>query len=449
MFKERFHFKLILSYFLVILISFILVPFFLHRGHVFFGIFLSTFLAFGLGLVVSAQTMKPVKKMIDVVRRFSEGDFSRTIPQDSHEGIGELAVTLNKMAQDLENKIREIQTKNQHLEAVFSSMIEGVIVVNGSGRVVSINAAVEQVFGITHKGAEGRIFLEVIRNNDIFEIIKKVLAKGEFFSSDLSLSYPVKKIFQVNASPVFEKGVVSGCLLVIHDITEIRRLETMRQDFVANVSHELKTPLTSIKGYVETLLDGALEDKDHGRKFLKIVAEHTERLNQLITDLLDLSTIESQKVLLLSEEFDLKKLVQRVVCNYHAQISKLRLEISNELPNDLMIKADPGRMEQVLTNLIDNAIKFNKPGGFIRISSNIMAGRIGIVVEDSGIGIPHNDVPRIFERFYRVDKARSRALGGTGLGLSIVKHIVELHHGSVGVESTDGFGSRFWFSLPT
>ncbi len=448
MFKERFHFKLVFSYLLVVLISFCIVAFFLDRSLIFFGISLSIFMAFGLGLFVSAQTMKPIRRMIQFVSRFAEGDFSRTIPQDSQDEIGQLAVTLNKMAQDLENKIREIQTKNQHLEAVFFSMIEGVIVVNGAGQVVSINPAIENIFGITKRSVEGRIFLEVIRNNDIFEIIKRVLAKGEFFSSDLSLSYPVKKIFQVNASPIFEKGVVSGCLLVIHDITEIRKLETMRQDFVANVSHELKTPLTSIKGYVETLLDGALEDKDHGRKFLKIVAEHTERLNQLISDLLDLSAIESQEGPLKVTVFDLKALVQKVLSNFQAQIAKKGLDVSNKLPSSLMVNADQGRMEQVLTNLIDNAIKFNKPGGFIMISSKVTENAIEFVIEDAGIGIPPNDVPRIFERFYRVDKARSRELGGTGLGLSIVKHIIEMHHGSVGVESNEGFGSKFWFTFP-
>ncbi len=412
------------------------------------GMILAVFLALAFGWIVSAQTIQPIERMIQVSRRFAEGDFSRTIPQDSRNEIGELTVTLNKMAKDLESKIYEIKTQNQHLEAIFSSMIEGVIVVNGSGQVISINAAVEKIFAITHRRGEKRPLLEIIRNNDIFEIMNKALTKGEVFSRDVSLSYPVKKIFRINASPVFEKGVVSGCLVVIHDITEIRRLETMRRDFVANVSHELKTPLTSIKGYVETLLDGALEDKEHSRQFLTIVSEHAERLGQLINDLLDLSTIESQEVALNDSTFDLKGLLQKVLSNFKTQIGKQGLRIIDELSKDLMITADHARMEQVLTNLIDNAVKFNKPGGFIKFSGKNSENRIEIVVEDSGIGIPASDVPRIFERFYRVDKARSRELGGTGLGLSIVKHIIELHHGTIGVESAEGFGSKFWFSLP-
>jgi two-component system, OmpR family, phosphate regulon sensor histidine kinase PhoR len=418
------------------------------RKIVIVGMILAVFLALGLGWIVSAQTIQPIERMIQVSRRFAEGDFSRTIPQDSRDEIGELTVTLNKMAKDLESKIHEIKTQNQHLEAIFSSMIEGVIVVNGSGQVISINSAVEKIFAITHRRGEKRPLLEIIRNNDIFEIMNKALIKGEVFSKDVSLSYPVKRIFRINASPVFEKGIVSGCLVVIHDITEIRRLETMRRDFVANVSHELKTPLTSIKGYVETLLDGALEDKEHSRQFLTIVSEHAERLGQLINDLLDLSTIESQEVALNVSTFDLKGLVQKVLFNFKTQIGRQGLEIVDDLSKDLMITADRARMEQVLTNLIDNAIKFNKSGGFIKFSGRKSENKIEIVVEDSGIGIPANDVPRIFERFYRVDKARSRELGGTGLGLSIVKHIIELHHGTVGVESTEGFGSKFWFSFP-
>ncbi len=418
------------------------------REIVIMGMILAVFLAFGLGWIVSAKTIQPIKRMIQVSRKFAEGDFSRAIPQDSRDEIGELAATLNKMANDLESKIYEIQTQNQHLEAIFSSMIEGVIVVNGSGQVISINSAVEKIFAITHKQGERCPLLEIIRNNDIFEIMNKALITGNVFSKDLSLNYPVKKIFRISASPVFEKGVVSGCLVVIHDITEIRRLETMRRDFVANVSHELKTPLTSIKGYVEALLDGALEDKEHSRQFLKIVSEHAERLGQLINDLLDLSAIESQEVALNMTTFDLKGLVQKVLSNFQTQIGKQGLNIIDELSKDLMITADRARMEQVLTNLIDNAIKFNKPGGSIKFSGRKIENKIEIVVEDSGIGIPATDVPRIFERFYRVDKARSRELGGTGLGLSIVKHIIEQHHGIVEVESSVGFGSRFLFTIP-
>jgi two-component system phosphate regulon sensor histidine kinase PhoR len=258
----------------------------------------------------------------------------------------------------------------------------------------------------------------------------------------------VQKVFQVNASPIFEKEAVSGCLMVIHDITEIRKLERIRSDFVANVSHELKTPLTSIKGFVETLLEGALEDKQNSKNFLKIIQEHANRLDNLINDLLALSYLESSQAELKKEELDLQELTDKVLAGFRAQLKKKQIEARNNLPPKCFIQADRDKMEQVLTNLIDNAIKFNKEKGWINIDFQEMPHSKKVSIEDSGIGIPEKDVPRIFERFYRADKARSRQLGGTGLGLSIVKHIVELHAGSVGVESTEGLGSKFWFSLP-
>jgi two-component system phosphate regulon sensor histidine kinase PhoR len=260
--------------------------------------------------------------------------------------------------------------------------------------------------------------------------------------------WPVQKIFQINASPIFKKEEVSGCLLVIHDITEIRKLETMRRDFVANVSHELKTPLTSIKGFVETLLEGALEDKENNRHFLKIIQEHGERLNKLVDDLLSLSHLESKEILLEKGIFNLRQQVEKVIMGFKEQLKKRNVDIKNEIPANISINADKDKIEGVFTNLIDNAIKFNKENGSIKISSQQEGDKIKIIVEDSGVGIPDKDIPRIFERFYRVDKARSAELGGTGLGLSIVKHIVELHGGTVGVESVEGLGSKFWFTLP-
>jgi two-component system, OmpR family, phosphate regulon sensor histidine kinase PhoR len=214
------------------------------------------------------------------------------------------------------------------------------------------------------------------------------------------------------------------------------------------VSHELKTPLTSIKGFVETLLEGALEDKENSRHFLKIIQDHADRLNNLINDLLELSHIESKEVKLKTSEFNLKELVEEVLLSLKSQRNKKSVEIKNELPVGLSVRADKDKLEQVLTNLIDNAIKFNKEKGNIKIYSKDVNDMVKVFVEDSGAGIPEKDLMRVFERFYRVDKARSRELGGTGLGLSIVKHIVELHGGSTGVESTEGLGSKFWFTLP-
>lgn len=420
---------------------------FVTRKIVILGFIFTVGFAFILGLILARRIISPINKMIQVSRDFSEGDFSRRIKQFSMDEIGELAVTLNKMAQDIENNIKEIKTQNQKLVAIFNTMIEGVIVVDKTGHIVSINRTVEKIFGISRCDAGGKLFLSVIRNNDISDIINTTFQTAKTVSCELSLVYPIRGIFEVNATAIFDNDVIDGCLLVIHDITEIRRLEVVHRDFVANVSHELKTPLTSIKGFVETLLDGALEDKQNNRDFLKIILEHTQRLNTLVDDLLSLSYLESKEIMLCKTRFHLREQVEQVISGFTSQLKMTNIEIRNDLCGKITIYADKSRIEQVFTNLIDNAIKFNKKSGVIRIYAQELDDKIKIFVEDSGVGIPQKDMPRIFERFYRVDKARSREMGGTGLGLSIVKHIIELHNGSVGVESTEGLGSKFWFIL--
>ena len=348
----------------------------------------------------------------------------------------------------LTKKVAELTKQNSTTQAILSSMIEGVIAVDKETKITSVNQSIESIFDVKRDEIEGRIFLEAIRNNDISNIISDVLKNKKFISTELSLVWPMQKVFQVNVTPLFEKNDISGCLLVIHDITEMRKLETVRRDFVANVSHELKTPLTSIMGFMETLLEGALDDKENSRVFLKIIQDHAARLNNLINDLLSLSHLESKQMILGKKSFNLVQQVEEVILGFSSQLKKKNIQVKNELPGDFVILADKGRMDQVFTNLIDNAIKFNKENGSIRIYSELSADKKRIIVEDSGLGIPEKDIPRIFERFYRVDKARSRELGGTGLGLSIVKHIVELHGGSIGVESIEGLGSKFWLTLP-
>ena len=418
------------------------------RKAIFLSLLFALGLAFVLGSVLTRATIKPINKIIHASRRFSAGDFNHKILVDSQDEIGELASTLNKMAEGLEAKIKEVEIQNQQLKAILETMVEGIIVTDKASHIISINPTVEKIFNITKIDVEGKLFLEVIRNNDIAEITNNVLENGQFVSRELSLIWPVQRIFKIDASPIFQEGIVSGCLLVIHDITEMRRLETMRRDFVANVSHELKTPLTSIKGFVETLLEGALQDKENSRHFLQIIQDHANRLDNLVSDLLDLSHLESQEIKLDTQKFNLKKLVDDALAGFNSQLKKKSIKAENILSESLFIQADKDKIGQVLTNLIDNAIKFNRENGSLKIYSHDLDNKIRITVEDSGMGIPPKDIPRIFERFYRVDKARSRELGGTGLGLSIVKHIIELHGGSVGVESTEGLGSKLWLCLP-
>lgn len=412
------------------------------------GFVFALIFAFILGSIFAARTIKPINRMIHVSRHFSQGDFTRRVVPGPADEIGELAATFNHMAQGIEDKMKEVGGQNQKLAAVFNSMVEGIIVVDKEGRIVSINPAIENIFAISRKDVEGRLFLEAIRNNDVSDMINGALASGKVVHGEIVLLYPVQKTFEVTAAPIFDSGAVSGSLAVVHDITELKRLETVRSDFVANVSHELKTPLTSIKGFIETLLDGALEDKENNRNFLKIIQEHADRLDDLVSDLLSLSHLESKEIELEKSDVNLKKDINEIILGFRSQLNKKGITVDNALPPGLFIRADENRVKQVFTNLIDNAIKFNKEKGAVKIYSTEKNGAVTITIEDSGIGIPAKDIPRIFERFYRVDKARSRSLGGTGLGLSIVKHIVELHEGAVGVESTEGFGSKFWLTLP-
>ncbi|MDO8488514.1 MAG: ATP-binding protein [Candidatus Omnitrophota bacterium] len=355
---------------------------------------------------------------------------------------------LDFQLETFKKRVNILENENNRIHAILNSMVEGVIAVDRDTHVLWLNPTAENIFNISQDSVQGRIFLEVFPNNDIAAVIALVLEKGEHVSKELTLIWPMQKVFQVNASPIFESKTTSGCLLVIHDITEIRRLENMRRDFVANVSHELKTPLTSIKGFVETLLEGAIDDKENSVNFLKIINDHADRLSILINDLLDLSHIESKEIELKKDKFDLSVLINEIILGFNSQAKKTEIEISYKISRNLEIIADKSKIEQVFTNLIDNAIKYNKERGLVNIYSEESINKVKIIIEDSGSGIPAKDIPRIFERFYRVDKARSRELGGTGLGLSIVKHIIELHGGNVGVESTEGIGSKFWLILP-
>jgi two-component system phosphate regulon sensor histidine kinase PhoR len=255
-------------------------------------------------------------------------------------------------------------------------------------------------------------------------------------------------VLGISASPIVEGGAVRGCVLVARDITGPRRLENLRKDFVANVSHELKTPLTAIKGCAETLLSGALEDREHGPGFARSIYDQAVRLENLVADLLKISYAEAGRVSLEKAPVDLGELVAAVAGGLRAVLALKKVSVSSQVPAGLSVSADRNKLSQVLINLMDNAAKYNREGGAIKVTAVPDGGFVKVSVEDEGAGIPAGHLPHIFERFYRVDKARSRELGGTGLGLSIVKHLVELHGGSVGVDSAEGRGSSFWFTLP-
>ncbi len=336
------------------------------------------------------------------------------------------------------------------LEAILSSMVEGVLVVDKRGRILLMNPSLRKDF-LIDVDPKGREPLEVIRNVFVSELADAVLKSTEprVITRQITLLVPQEKNFLVNAAPVLNGPEADGAILVFHDITELRRLERVRQDFVANVSHELRTPLSSIKGYAETLLEGALEDKKNAKEFISIIHKDSERLNKLIDDILDLSKIESGKMNMVFIPADISDVIHRTVSVLKKQASMknitFELNVDQALPK---VKGDETRLIQVLMNLADNAIKYTPESGRISISAGLEEGFVRVTVTDTGIGIPENDLPRIFERFYRVDKARSDQQGGTGLGLSIVKHIVSAHGGRIRVASELLKGSTFSFTIP-
>ncbi len=402
-----------------------------------------------ISFVVSFFITRPIRKMSLFAQALAKGDYSRRLAVVSHDGMSELAEALNHICEQIQSRVQEVNTGRSRFEAVLLSMFEGVMVVDMGGRIILMNPALKD-FLCGHQDPLGKKPLEVVRNIEIQDIADKALRLKEGVEScQISVLMPQEKILLVHATPVVRNNTVEGAVLVFHDITALRQLEKMRQDFVANVSHELRTPVSTIKGYAETLLEGALEDKKNAEDFLKIISNDADRLAKLIDDLLDLSRIESGKLKLRLERTDLEPVIRRAVSHFKNQISAkllfVKVDVQPGLPKVLV---DEGLITHVLMNLIDNAVKYTDQGGEVVVSAKQDAGCTRVDVCDTGIGIPEEDIPRIFERFYRVDKARLRELGGTGLGLSIVKHIVAAHHGEVAVSSILGKGSVFSFTLP-
>ena len=413
------------------------------------AVLLMLLLALALGYLISLLVSKPLIEMASVARKLAKGDFSKKTLVRSSDEIGDLARAMNYMADEIRDKVNSLSSEKAKLEAVVSGMFEGVILTNEKGEIVLANPSIYKLF-MVDSSPEGKVPIEMVRNAVIQDIVDRVLKERQRLTTkELIINVPEEKVIQINGVPVIEKGKLEGAILVFHDITELRRLERVRQDFVANVSHELRTPISSIKGYAETLLEGAINDKENAKDFVEIIYRDSERLAQLIDDILDLSKIESDKMKMALMPTDVAKMLERSIAIMTKQAKTKSIVIKPDLPFSLpKILADEARISQVLINLLDNAIKYTKDGGAVTVSAHPKDKYVQIDISDTGIGIPEEDIARIFERFYRVDKARSRELGGTGLGLSIVKHIVQAHAGEVWVKSAVGQGSTFSFIIP-
>jgi two-component system phosphate regulon sensor histidine kinase PhoR len=383
--------------------------------------------------------------LLGVLRRLTEGEYGARAPR----GDGGLGSETNRLAERFGAVVSELSRDKAQLEAVLDQMTEAVVAVDAEGVVLFVNPALSRLLGVDAAAARGRRYLESLRHNGISEMIAAVLRDRRVLAQEVRLFAREEFVFDAHAAPLIQEGRLAGALVVLHDISRLRRLEQVRRDFVANVGHELRTPLASIKGFAETLRDGALHDPVHGIEFLRTIEEHADRMSKLVDDLLDLSAIESGHRMPRFEAVDLSSLCADVARQLAPQAEEAGVRL-NVVPMDAVprVRADRDQLRQILTNLIDNAIKYNERGGLVEISSERWKDGARVSVRDTGLGIPDADLPRVFERFYRVDKARSRDAGGTGLGLSIVKHLVEAHGGEISVESRQPGGSCFRFTLP-
>lgn len=358
---------------------------------------------------------------------------------------------LDESIREINNYINRFKEENKLYSRIFQSTQEGVIVVNKNKEILRMNPTALKLLNIDpSQNLEGHHLIEVIWNYTLDEMAGKVIETGEVLSREISFDHLNNRILDVIVSPLFnEKGEIRGAIIVFADITERKKLEKVRQDFISNVSHELKTPLTSIKAMVEVLLEGGAEDSKLRKDFLENINQEVDRLSRLVNDLLLLSRLESDKGFLNPVPTDFVTLVTRAVSRFQPRAMKEGLTLSLDIKGDIPpLNVDVNYIDQVISNLIDNAIKYTPSGGKIGITVEDVGKEIKVSVKDTGIGIPKEDLPRIFERFYRGDKSRNLSLGGVGLGLSIVKHIVEAHGGKVGVESDLGKGSTFYFTLP-
>jgi len=421
------------------------------RGAALAGGAVALLVALGIGLFVAGRVTRPVVEMQDVARRMSEGNFEVRAPARSPDEIGTLGRSLNAMAGRLREKIGDLEREQAKATAVLDAMVEGVIATDGHDHIILLNERARGIFGLGPMRVEGRPLLEVVRNVNLHDVLAagREASDGSVVSREVKLVEPVERVLQAHAVGLRFPGGERGVVMILHDITELRRLEQVRTEFIANVSHELRTPLTAIQGYLETLLDGALEEREHARKFLEIVFRHTERLGRLTDDLTDLSNIELGKVSLRLEPTSLTDIVDSALAIIAPRASAGQVKVEAHLPADLPpVLGDRDRLSQILINLVDNAVKYTPKGGQVAVGGRVEGGMVEVAVRDTGVGIPKADLPRLTERFYRVDKARSRDLGGTGLGLAIVKHLVLAHGGELFIESELWKGTVVRFTLP-
>jgi two-component system phosphate regulon sensor histidine kinase PhoR len=405
-------------------------------------------LAGAASLWISRSFTERIERLREFSRRVAEGDFRPLSPDGKGDTLDALGSSLNQTAARLDRTIRTLTEERNLSSAILGSMVEGVAVVNGAERLVFANQGFAEILGLDVPPVSGSSLLEIVRQTELIDAVRRVLAgesrvEAEIVTGTLRQHYFAATVASVRA------GETSGAVIVLHDITALRKLERVRRDFVANVSHEFRTPLTAIQGFAETLIAGAINDPLNRDRFLAIILEHSRRLARLTEDLLRLSEMDAERLELEIRRISVSQLVESCYETAQRRAAEKGLTLSLDLPGPLPdISGDARRLQEVLQNLLDNAIQYTLPRGTILLSADAINDEVVLTVTDTGIGIPQSDQPRIFERFYRVDAARSREAGGTGLGLAIAKHLIEAHGGRIWVESEIGNGSTFHFSVP-
>ncbi len=408
-------------------------------------------LALCVGVAVARRIVRPLEDIAQSAKHLGRGELNhRLLPPDIGE-MAELVARLNKMSRKLDKRLRTVTRQCHQQDAVLASMVESVIAVDTNLKVISMNRAGAQLLGLNADATPGRDLQTVVHNVDLRQFIADALVRQQPIERDLILDAEDNRVLQAHGTALRDAdGNSIGAVVVLNDVSRLRRLETVRQDFVANVSHELKTPITSIKGFVETLLDGALENRADAERFLHIVAKQADRLNAIIEDLLSLSKIEQSDTVNEIElvEERIRPLLDAALLSCANKAEQRGVEVHLQCDDTLRAAVNAPLLEQAIVNLLDNAIKYSDAGDVVEIVAASADSQLSITVRDEGCGIEPEHLPRLFERFYRVDKARSRKLGGTGLGLAIVKHIVNTHGGRVTVTSEPGAGSTFHIHLP-
>lgn len=415
-------------------------------------ILIAILLIAGIGLIFwfYRRNARSLSQIILTIQSIAKGKLDSRVPITTHTPWAQAASALNAMADQLESSVRQITAERDEMSAILSSMAETVVAVDLSGRIVLMNPAAENLFNVKQSHALHKSFLEVIRQAVINDLLRGVIENQNPQSKSFRLFLPEERFFEARAVPMQSSGQIIGSLLVLQDVTQIQKLEQIRRDFVANVSHELRTPLTSIQGYAETLLAGALHDSMHNREFVETIHKQAQRLTHIVNDLLNLASMESGKRKPAFASVNVLEIIQEIITLLSPGAQKREIHFDLHLPESARhVYGDRSLLKQIFMNLLDNAVKFNKDGGTVTIEGTIKDQFACLTVKDTGIGIPPEHLPRIFERFYLVDKARSRELGGTGLGLSIVKHAVEILGGSITVQSVVGEGTVFSLIFPS